>query len=373
MRAFGNGAALLDFTGENTVDRGTMLGHTARGSFPEGGFPLDFIATLIGGDAAEAAYRDFGSRAGRGAPRTLDFAATWKMLAAHVKALGDESHGVAQPGAPLGNFELMCDAMLHGRNLADGLARMVRFARVMNTDMQLETRAVRGKLYLSGLSRAPFSIAREAYTDGFAMVLHCVLRWTMGRPLHAPQAEFSAHLAPYGSCLSMYACRVQTREEGFLVAYDEADAQAPFLERDAAGWLDGSYREFRRLLEEWHARPAVPPAEGDDIAERVRRNLIDKPAGQAEIARRLGMSVATLRRRLAESDRSFRGIAGAIKRDTAEMLLSTERTTHEIASDLGLSDSRCLRRACRTWFGDSPSEVRRTLLKSFDGKHRRHA
>ncbi len=349
-----------------------MLGRTALGNFPEDGFPLDFIATLIGSDAAEKAYLSFGNRAKKGAPRTLDFVATWKMLAAHVQALGDESHGVARPGAPLGNFELMSGAMLHGRSLADGLARMARFARVMNTDMQLEVRTVRGRLCLSGLSRAPFSIAREAYTDGFAMVLHCVLRWTMERPMRAVQGEFSSHLAPYGSCLSMFARRLQTREAGFLLIYDEADAQAPFLERDAAGWLDGSYREFRRLLAEWQARPVLPCVE-DDIAERVRRHLIDKPAGQSEVARRMGMSVATLRRRLAESDRSFRAIAAAIKRDAAEMLLSTERTTHEIAADLGLSDSRCLRRACRIWFGGSPSEVRRTLLKSFDGKRREPA
>jgi AraC-like DNA-binding protein len=75
----------------------------------------------------------------------------------------------------------------------------------------------------------------------------------------------------------------------------------------------------------------------------------------------MGMSVATLRRRLAEEGSSFRAVADALRRDAAQILLMSGRPTQDIAEELGLSDSRCFRRACHTWFGASPSKVRESL------------
>ncbi len=328
---------------------------------PFDGFPLDYIATLIGPQAAETAFRSFGNGARKGGPRTLGFIPTWKVMAAHVQAVRDESHGAAQPGAPIGNFELMCGTMIQGRNLADGLARMARFASVMKTDMQVETRMVRGRLHVSGVSRSPFSDARETYTDGFALVLHMVVRWTLGLPARVVKIRCSEHLAPrYGTSLGLFCSNIEWRGEGFTLVYDEEAARAPFATGDVAGWVDGAYREFLKVLAQWREPDALPLESG--VAERVRRYLIDRPAGQAKVAKALGMSVATLRRRLAHEGKSFRAISSSVRRDAAEMLLGTERSSHEIAADLGLSDSRCFRRACQSWFGRSPSEVRNALL-----------
>ena len=82
---------------------------------------------------------------------------------------------------------------------------------------------------------------------------------------------------------------------------------------------------------------------------------------QTLVARGLGMSVPTLRRRLADQRTSFRQICDDLRRDAAEQLLLGDKSVEEIADALGMSDARCFRRACNGWFGRSPSELRRSM------------
>ncbi len=338
-----------------------MSAEAAQQGYPYPGFRLDFIESLIGRKAAEAAFAAFGDPSPPGGPRTLDYAGTWKMMVAHVQTVDDESHGAAQPPPPVGNFEMMCEALVQGRTLAEGFARMARFSRVMQTDILIDAKLVRDRLYVAGVSRSAPTLSRETYTDAFALLMHCVVRWMLSVPAKVSRAQSSRWLAPHpGATLGLVAPTIQWRDEGFLLVYDPAAAAAPFRQTAAAGWLEGAYREFLKLLSEQPSGIAGGTA-GGPVAERVRARLIDGRLSQPEVARTLGMSVATLRRRLAEEGRSFRSVAMGLKRDAAEMLLATERSTQDIASDLGLSDSRCLRRACQTWFGNSPSEVRDAL------------
>ncbi len=159
-------------------------------------------------------------------------------MGAHVHAVGDESHGAARPGAPLGNFELMCGTMVQGRNLTDGLMRMARFARVMNTDMQLDVKTVRGKLHVSGVSRSPLTDARETYTDGFGMVLHCVVRWVLGVPARIVRVRSSALLAPrLGTSFGLF-CRRSNGRGWASRSSTTPKRQARLLPRKTlpAGW-----------------------------------------------------------------------------------------------------------------------------------------
>ena len=75
------------------------------------------------------------------------------------------------------------------------------------------------------------------------------------------------------------------------------------------------------------------------------------------------MSVPTLRRRLADRGTSFRHICDDLRRDAAEMLLLGDKSVEDIAEHLGMSDARCFRRACNSWFGQSPSELRRIVAR----------
>ncbi|MEM1380501.1 MAG: helix-turn-helix transcriptional regulator [Pseudomonadota bacterium] len=96
------------------------------------------------------------------------------------------------------------------------------------------------------------------------------------------------------------------------------------------------------------------------FAGRVKL-LIEEGAGdQTAVADALGMSVATLRRRLVEEDASFRALRIETLREQAEVLLKTEAPLVHVAERLGFSDVRSFSRAFKTWTGMTPNAMRRS-------------
>jgi AraC-like DNA-binding protein len=79
-------------------------------------------------------------------------------------------------------------------------------------------------------------------------------------------------------------------------------------------------------------------------------------------ARRLGMSVATLRRRLESEGTTFRDIVEDMRKRLAERYLaSREPAVSEIAFLLGFADVASFDRAFKRWMGVSPTKYRATF------------
>lgn len=81
-----------------------------------------------------------------------------------------------------------------------------------------------------------------------------------------------------------------------------------------------------------------------------------------ETAARLGVSEATLHRRLAKEESSFKKIHDEAARSFAELLIAQKSLpVATIASRLGYSETAALTRAFYRWFGISPRQYRKTL------------
>lgn len=73
------------------------------------------------------------------------------------------------------------------------------------------------------------------------------------------------------------------------------------------------------------------------------------------MARDLGITERTLRRRLSSEGTSYREIIDQVRAERADLLLSNKkRTIDKIASDLGFSDPASFVRAYRRWHGKTP-------------------
>ncbi|NNU17655.1 helix-turn-helix transcriptional regulator [Parvularcula sp. ZS-1/3] len=98
-----------------------------------------------------------------------------------------------------------------------------------------------------------------------------------------------------------------------------------------------------------------------DFSNKVRM-LIERGAeDQSTIARRLGMSVATLRRRLTEEGASFRQIRSDALSVLADQFLGSEMPLAQVANRLGFSDTRSFSRAYKSWSGVTPNARRKAL------------
>lgn len=131
---------------------------------------------------------------------------------------------------------------------------------------------------------------------------------------------------------------------------------APFTQRALVQYLDSVLLPGQA----GHVRP---------VSEFVRQLL---PAGTVTIetvADQLGLHPRALQRRLAAEGASFTDLLDAIRQDTARRLLAeTDLPLGTVSRQLGYAEQSALTRACRRWFGMTPSAVRRAAAIPPAGK-----
>ena len=284
-----------------------------------------------------------------------------------MRRTGDEACGVSPAPVPTGTFGLLLAAASQGDTFADALRRFADAARVLRPDMVVRFSRTRRALELSVGYEGGRSGRRDLLTEIFVITIHCGLRWLTGRPLAPVSLRAQPGTAPMGPTLlrPVISTTLLRRGTGVTIGYDLADARVPLRAVKYQHWGAHELGEFTTLLEAAARQmtASVLPA-APELVTRVRTLIGPRAWTEPEVARALGMSVATLRRRLSEAGASFRALSSEARRDAAASLLVTGRGLEDVAAELGFSDARSLRRACRTWFGVTPSEYRRQRLDS---------
>lgn len=100
------------------------------------------------------------------------------------------------------------------------------------------------------------------------------------------------------------------------------------------------------------------------FAERVRQILMQQRLPQRcdmqVVARSLGLSERSLRRRLAEEGTSYHQVESEAQANLAKHLLRDQQLTiHETAEAMGFSDTTTFHRAFKRWTGMTPSECQK--------------
>ena len=112
------------------------------------------------------------------------------------------------------------------------------------------------------------------------------------------------------------------------------------------------------------------------IAQRIRHSIYntmsDGSISQARIARDLGVSSRTLRRRLSAENQSFRLLLDECRMQFAafEFRTRSRSSLSELALKLGYSEHSTFSRAFLRWAGMAPKEYRRAVMTSGTGSHR---
>ncbi|MFI6867907.1 AraC family transcriptional regulator ligand-binding domain-containing protein [Nocardia sp. NPDC050406] len=141
------------------------------------------------------------------------------------------------------------------------------------------------------------------------------------------------------------------------ITFAAADAAAPLPRADP---MLGDLLRSHADLVLASARPIPGPLEAFRIALSASITQGDPALGT--VARRLAMSPRTLQRHLAEHGTTWRQEFDLARYEQARALLAENRlTTAAIATRLGFTDDRALRKAMRRWSGTSASQVRADL------------
>ena len=110
----------------------------------------------------------------------------------------------------------------------------------------------------------------------------------------------------------------------------------------------------------------------DRTRQTIFREMNDGSVNQEHIARELGISSRTLRRRLSEEGQSFQGLLDQCRMEFAALEFRVRRklSLSEMALRLGYSEHSTFSRAFARWSGMAPQEYRRSIAVAEDAGRR---
>jgi AraC-like DNA-binding protein len=283
------------------------------------------------------------------------YGALWRTIAL---ALDDEFFGQDSRRMKAWSFAMLCHAVLGCKTLGQALDRSLRFYALILDDIRgsAERSAQEARIVLH--ERAAGASQRVFAHELLLMLLYGVSCWLVGRRIPILRAEFSyaepAHSAEYRL---MYCADLSFNKPNTLIAFEASYLDLPVVQNER------TTKEFLRTAPE---NILLKYKNGSSLTARIRRRLRQFLPGAVPdfegLAEELGMTPATMRRRLQEEGESYQSIKDQLRRDLAISYLShSSRSVMDIALELGFSERSAFHRAFRKWTGASPGEFRRAL------------
>ncbi|MEM5437813.1 AraC family transcriptional regulator [Paraburkholderia diazotrophica] len=286
---------------------------------------------------------------------TQQYGLTWLAIA---NATDDEFFGLGARPMRRGSFSLMCHAVLHAGTLGRALRRALGFLRAVLDYPRGELAVVDGHAEIVLLGRTP---VYEAFAyRAFWLLLLGLACWLTGRRIPLRVIEFAC------SCpkrrpdyLDFFGVPVHFDKPQTRLIFDAALLELPTIR---------SERALKAFLREAPANLLVRYRHDPGIVTRMREELKTVPTGDwpsfDAVATKLGLSPATLRRRLQVEGQSYAAIKEEVRSTLAQSLLRESKlSVAEIAVQLGFSEPSAFHRAFRKWTGTSPGKYRAQIQR----------
>jgi AraC-like DNA-binding protein len=320
------------------------------------GVSFAFLAEMLG---ARKAHRLFGKfLIGPADARYVSFENLWLVSNSNIHATGDERHTLGRAVIPVGTFELLAATLSQAETLREGLERVAKASALISGALRIELRKSRYALVLAIKSNGVPEPARSLYLSLWAIVFHCLICWLMRRELSVHEVRVPHDSSPRAlEALQLLACPVRMAGPDFSISYSVRDGSALLMPLDLRPWEAEVFLVYRKLVA--RISSATRPGDEGSMAGLVQIELLSGAQRQSEICRALGLSPATLRRRLSDEGTSFRQIVDQFRQDYFDRLSSGGGKLEQIAASVGYSDGRSLRRARKRWkFSDEASANR---------------
>lgn len=190
--------------------------------------------------------------------------------------------------------------------------------------------------------------------------LHCMLMTISPLAENAVKALQIRRPFPGGDCahLGYWNAPIKFGAETYRVSLDREIALSEIALPPAEALSSNAvYQKIVDVVAGKHAQYD----ETYSISARVRDALSGGVVEQADVAAQMGVSVATLRRRLSQEGVSFRELRRTVLNETAKRLLMEKKSLVDVSDALGFSEFRAFNRAFRDWNGVTPKAFIRQL------------
>lgn len=309
------------------------------------GFDALELVESVGIDPAKAANPDW----------RVPHTAFNQLMARCVEVTGDEAFGLLAA-------EQLQPQVLHGLGLAwlasdtvyDGLTRLVRFAKLISTTLDLHL-ADDGDLVHVDLGRNvemdDFSFANRDY--GVGMVVR-MCRLTLGEYLSPVAVEIERPLPQEPERWEyMLASRVSFDAAATRISWSRADITEKLATGDPA-LARVNDDQAQAYLDSFLAQTTAR-----EVVDKIIEKLPDGPPSQQQIAQALHVSNRTLQRKLKDEGTSFMDLLQDTRLQLARKYLrQPNRSVVETSYLLGFSEPSTFSRAFKRWTGEAPAEFR---------------
>lgn len=282
------------------------------------------------------------------------YAALWKALAT---GLDDEFFNMAPRPLRAGSLAFMFRSATAQATVLDGLNLALEFLRLMLGSWSARLEQQRSLAVVSLLEPGPAARPFACFT--FWMIVHGLTCWLAGRRVPILAVELKAP-APED-------CGDYQRFFGANLRFNQPVTRLIFPADCLALPVRRTEHDLTAFCAELPGNLLVKYRDPSGLARRVREQLKATPAvawpEATALAAAYGMSVATLRRRLAAQGQSLQQLKASLRKEWAVAWLAEEGASMtQIAERLGFADESSFYRAFRQWFGSNPGHYRSLVL-----------
>ncbi len=284
---------------------------------------------------------------------------------------GDETCHLSLRPLAAGTTDFVVETLSGALNFADAMRRVAKAYNLLHGGSYNRVERRRDRLvYLINDRDFPYAFdvssgQAHGVMEGVLIFLHAILCCAVGenlsKSLRTVRSRRPQRVQPDG-LLAFWGTRVRCNAQDYALEYD-LSVEGMAIRDDVAD-LTRVGTTYDRVIQMIAARE-------QSIAPRDFRTCVsDAIAGGStelpRVARQLGVSGATLRRRLKEEAGRFRDIRADVLNRTAQALLCDCRPATQVAEALGFSDVRSFSRAFKAWNGVTPAAFRAKRLAGSD-------
>jgi len=273
-----------------------------------------------------------------------------RLLQSLAVATDDAFFGFATNKISVSFFELLLQSLGYCQTIEQALSTLKTGLSLAECELDISEQSNEVRLRLTHNHRDP-----DHFLSEYLLVfIHRVLSWLAGSILNITRAEIS------------YRPEAYLQEFAFLfrcpVVFDCCENTLVFDRPLLDITITRQRHELAQVIAEFPMIVLRYPGEEQQLNRRVYRLIVKEfiKQGQiltaAEVAEKLAISSATLRRHLALVPSSFAQIKAEFCKEQALRLLTHTLTIEQIAYRLGYSESRAFSRAFKQWTGLTPSQ-----------------
>jgi AraC-like DNA-binding protein len=278
-----------------------------------------------------------------------------ELLNASIESSGDPALGLhAGELIEPGDFDVLEYAAQSCTTLREGIGCIGRYVRLLSDVAEISIVESRGVASIRYRLDDPL-VVPPAANDFVVSLLFRTMRRDTAIDDIATEIQFAHGPTSYlGEYARVFATKVTFKAPFNAILLRPERLEAPL--RRANPRVSAAFElQVRHLLEKLQENRTVRGRVRELVfAELSRGNLT-----MDIVARKLGMSVATLRRRLEEEGTRFSEIVEALREELARQYLREKNhATSEVAFLLGFADVVSFHKAFKRWTGQTPTEFR---------------